>query len=47
MAHKKFIDSVMKHCQVTIKDLDEFLQYHRNRSLQRDAGHTSHHHEKK
>lgn len=22
-------------------------QYHRNRSLQRDAGHTSHHHEKK
>ncbi len=124
MAHKKFIDSVMKHGQVTIKDLDEFLrftlcdydmrtiddnymqscrdsrsstkrltelplkgagktlfltaartrrkkfeyqplrtlqgaflaenhkqatetQYHCNRSLQRDAGHTSHHHEKK
>lgn len=26
MAHKKFIDSVMKHGQVTIKDLDEFLR---------------------
>lgn len=27
MAHKKFIDSVMKHGQVTIKDLDEFLRF--------------------
>lgn len=27
MAHKKIIDSVMKHGQVTIKDLDEFLRF--------------------
>lgn len=27
MARKKFIDSVMKHGQVTIKDLDEFLRF--------------------
>lgn len=27
MAHKKFIDSVKKHGQVTIKDLDEFLRF--------------------
>lgn len=27
MAHNKIIDSVKKHGQVAIKDLDEFLPY--------------------